>query len=77
MKWENSGESEMDNSHYEWAQECNYISIATMAQGKLREFNNDTACFRRYCEMQRNAAEKAGFHDTATYIQECIDDLKE
>lgn len=69
----------------DWREECNYISntIAHMdetinpAQRRaiLRNFNGDRACFVRYCEMQRDDAERHGFYDAALYIQECIDDL--
>lgn len=37
--------------------------------------NFDTTTFLRYCKMQRDSAEKAGFHDSALYIQEIIDDV--
>lgn len=60
----------------EWREECNYISRVMDKGGRVKEMNNDPAVFRRYCEMQRNSAEKAGFHDAALYIQEIIDDLK-
>lgn len=59
----------------DWRVECVYIANATDKKGKLPAFNNSTAVFRRYCEMQRDSAERNGFFDAATYIQECIDDL--
>lgn len=58
-----------------WREECNYIAAVTDKKGRVPAMNNSTATFRRYCEMQRNTAEREGFFDTATYIQECIDDL--
>ena len=68
----------------DWREECNYIDATTagarhrlqrMRAHALRSFNGDRACFVRYCEMQRDDAERHGFHDAALYIQECIDDL--
>jgi hypothetical protein len=67
----------------DWREECNYIGAATdaiphhgaRAAASLRNFNGDRACFIRYCAMQRDDAERNGFHDAALYIQECIDDL--
>ena len=68
----------------EWRDECNYISQATtdalsgrpsQIRRGLENFNNDRACFVRYCEMQRNCATSDGRHDSAQYIQHCIDDL--
>lgn len=58
-----------------WRQECNYIDGVAAKGGKVAAMNNSTATFRRYCEMQRNSAEREGFYDAATYIQEVIDDL--
>lgn len=60
----------------EWREECNYIDTVSITR-KLGNFNNDIACFIRYCEMQRDTAEKQGFFDAALFIQECIDDLTE
>jgi hypothetical protein len=60
----------------EWVKECTYIASVTDKRGNVREMNHDAATFIRYCEMQRNAAEREGFDDSALYIQECIDDLK-
>lgn len=66
----------------DWREECDYISTTTLAalrpHGKrhaLRNFNQSRACLIRYCEMQRDDAQRHGFYDAATYIQECIDDL--
>ena len=59
----------------DWARECAYIGRVTDAQGKVKEMNFDTQVFIRYCEMQRDAATRAGRHDSALYIQECLDDL--
>lgn len=60
-----------------WVAECDYIARVTAVRGNVREMNHDRETFIRYCEMQRDAATRAGFHDSATYIQECIDDLAE
>lgn len=63
----------------EWRVECNYIDgqMDNVIRGKLGEnFNRDPSCFRRYCEMQRNSAERAGFLDAAQHIQHCVDDLE-
>lgn len=60
----------------EWSKECQYISDVADKRGRVPEMNNDTATFIRYCEMQQAAATKAGFHDSATYIGECLDDLR-
>ena len=67
----------------DWRDECNYIAdcstrvVDTPAarRAALANFNGDRACFVRYCEMQRDDAERHGFYDAALYIQECIDDL--
>ena len=64
----------------DWVAECNYISDLTqlfkrIGKRALRNFNKDLPCFLRYCEMQKNSADKAGFYDSAEYIQSCIDDL--
>ena len=58
-----------------WTGECRYISAVTDKKGNVREMNFDKATFVRYCEMQRDSAERNGFYDSATYIQHCIDDL--
>lgn len=58
-----------------WREECNYISRVCDKNGKVKEMNNDTAVFRRYCEMQQNQARKEGYGDVVQYIQHCIDDL--
>jgi hypothetical protein len=58
-----------------WREECNYISRVMDRGGRVKEMNNSPATFRRYCEMQRDAAERDGVFDAATYIQEIIDDL--
>jgi hypothetical protein len=71
---------------FDWSRECDYISHVTdkclrTAGGEqhpeMKSFNFDKACFVRYCEMQRNAAERDGKHDSAEYIQHCLDDLGE
>lgn len=61
---------------FEWARECRYISEVTDKKGMVSEMNFSTETFIRYCEMQREQAEKDAFSDAALYIQECIDDLK-
>jgi hypothetical protein len=58
-----------------WQQECIYIARVTDVRGNVPEMNHDCATFVRYCEMQRDAATREGFHDSAQYIQHCIDDL--
>lgn len=58
-----------------WREECNYISRVMDRGGRVKEMNSSPATFRRYCEMQRDAAERDGVFDAATYIQEVIDDL--
>lgn len=60
----------------EWVAECAYISDVTDKRGNVREMNYDHATFLRYCEMQRDRATREGMHDSAQYIQHCIDDLK-
>lgn len=66
----------MNQSVFDWQKECRFIGVCTEFNGRMEQFNNDPACFVRYCEMQRNQATKQGRHDSATYIQECIDDIK-
>jgi hypothetical protein len=61
----------------DWREECNYISDVTDKRGNVKEMNYDKATFVRYCEMQRDVATREGFHDTAQYIQHCLDDLGE
>jgi hypothetical protein len=61
----------------EWVDECKYI--AEQAEPFVRGYGpseyEDKAQFLRYCTMQRNSAAREGFHDSAQYIQHCIDDL--
>lgn len=59
----------------EWRQECIYISNLLTKRGKVPEMNYDLATVARYCSVQRDAAEREGFHDSAQYIQHCIDDI--
>lgn len=59
----------------QWASECGYISKITDMRGQVVAMNNCKATFIRYCEMQKASATRQGFHDSATYIQHCIDDL--
>ena len=59
----------------QWVEECAYIERTTAVQGNVPEMNRDRATFIRYCTMQRDSASKDGQHDSATYIQHCIDDL--
>ncbi len=58
-----------------WVTECDYIARVTDLRGNVPEMRGDLETFRRYCAMQRDAATREGFHDSATYIQECMDDL--
>jgi hypothetical protein len=58
-----------------WVRECKYISDVTDKRGNVKEMGYSKATFVTYCEMQRNAAQREGRFDTATYIQQCIDDL--
>ena len=64
----------------EWREECVYIGDTTASviagTDPLTNFNGSKECFIRYCKMQRDSAEREGFHDTAQYIQHCIDDLE-
>jgi len=59
----------------DWVAECRFISDATDQGGRMPAFNDDPACFVRYCEMQRDCAAREGHDDAALYIQECIDDM--
>ena len=70
---------------FAWSQECDYISNVTdkclrtplgAQHSAMRNFGYDKACFISYCEMQRDSATRDGKHDSATYIQHCLDDLK-
>ena len=63
-------------NNIEWVAECRYIADLTSEGGLVSTFNYDTACFKRYCEMQAKAAESEGFHDAAEYIHQCINDLE-
>lgn len=58
-----------------WREECNFCTRAADSKGLLKAFNYDTACFVRYLSMQRDTAERDGFHDTVTYLQHIIDDM--
>lgn len=67
---------------FDWSRECDYIHYTTTdclghgaSHRSMKSFNYDKACFVRYCEMQRDCATRDGHHDSATYIQECLDDL--
>jgi hypothetical protein len=62
-------------SALDWSKECAFIAAVADKQGKIQEFSYDTECFKRYCEMQANAAAKQGFLDSEEYIRQCIDDL--
>lgn len=63
----------------EWCEECTFISnvVTSVTNGGSvpSEFNADMACLARYLDMQRDSATREGRHDSATYIQECADDL--
>lgn len=64
----------------EWREECVYVQETTdsllAGTEPLALFNGDPSCFLRYCYMQRNAAARESFHDSAQYIQHCIDDME-
>ena len=60
----------------EWREECNYISRLADKAGMVPEMNHDIGAAIRYCEMQQAAAEREGFRDAATYIGECLDDMR-
>lgn len=62
-------------SDFEWSQECAYIQRVTDRRGAVREMNYEMSTFIRYCKMQRDAATREGFHDSAQYIQHCLDDM--
>ena len=59
----------------DWTDECRYISEVTDKRGNVKEMGYSKATFLTYCEMQLAAARRQGRFDSATYIQECIDDL--
>lgn len=63
----------------QWREECVYISetvtSALAGSDPLSSFNGDPAALVRYCEMQRDTATREGFHDSAQYIDHCIDDM--
>lgn len=63
----------------EWVEECKYVAEQTepFVRGWGPSEFEDCAQFTRYCEMQRDTATREGFHDSAQYIQHCLDDLKE
>lgn len=70
---------------FEWSRECGYISDVTdkvlrtdraELHPAMANFNHDRPCFIRYCEMQRDSATRDGRHDSAQYIQHCLDDLE-
>lgn len=66
----------MAKTAFEWKNEVQYIDRVADKKGRVPEMNNDTAPFVRYCEMQRDAADKDGQFDAATSIQHVIDDMK-
>ena len=61
----------------DWKEECIYIAEQTepFVRGWGPSEFADKAQFLRYCEMQRSSATREGYHDTASYIQHCIDDV--
>ncbi len=61
---------------FEWSRECIYIGDVTDKRGVVQEMNYDLDTFIRYCRMQRDTATREGFHDSAQYIQHCLDDLE-
>lgn len=58
-----------------WREECNYIDAVMDKRARVPEMNHDLGTFTRYCEMQRGAAARGGFHDAAQHIQHCLDDI--
>jgi hypothetical protein len=69
---------------FDWSRECDYINYTTLdalskwpatIKKALANFSGDRYCLVRYCEMQRDCATRDGHHDSAQYIQHCIDDL--
>jgi hypothetical protein len=69
-----------------WVDECQYISCRTETfmraerlgrKAHVPEMKNDPEVFLRYCRMQKAMAEREGKHDSAQYIQHCIDELEE
>jgi len=70
---------------FEWTQECAYISNITdkcmhtpdgVQHRVMHGFNYDKEFLIRYCDMQRQCATRDGKHDSATFIQHCINDLR-
>ena len=69
----------------QWARECQYISdMVDVARGlrapdashTMADFNYRYEVLEKYLVMQSRAAERDGRHDSVTYIQECLDDLR-
>lgn len=61
----------------EWREECAYISRLADKRGNVPEMNHSLDVAIRYAEMQQAKATREGFHDAATHIGECLDDMKE
>lgn len=59
-----------------WREECNFCAGLAEKKGRVKAMNYDTATFVRYLEMQRDTAAREGYDDSATYLQEIIDDMK-
>lgn len=54
---------------YAWWQ-CEAAFIAVTADTRdFESFNNDSACFARYCEMQAAGADREGFTKLAAQIR--------
>ena len=60
----------------EWREECACISRIADKRGKVPEMNYSLDVAIRYAEMQQAKATREGFHDAATYIGECLDDMR-
>lgn len=67
-----------------WQEECRYIAgvlalercgVHASEVAVARDLR-DPQVFLRYCALQRDAAALEGYHDSATYIGECMDDLE-
>lgn len=59
----------------QWKTEVQWIEREADHKGRIASMNYDTPTFIRYCEMQRDAADRDGQFDAATSIQHVIDDM--
>lgn len=62
--------------YVKWANECRYIEDVMDKNAQVSEMNFDKEVFLRYCEMQRDTANRETQYDAITFIQHVIDDLK-